>query len=70
LEKLYVFARVSLRLRLLLDNAEDRLVEDDELPLARSLGLSRPQLMAELSRRMADVRAAFVEMLEPRGVQS
>jgi glutamate-ammonia-ligase adenylyltransferase len=56
-------ARVSLRLRLLRDNAEDRLVADDELPLARSLGFARPQLMAELSRRMAEVRAAFVALL-------
>jgi glutamine synthetase adenylyltransferase len=56
-------ARVSLRLRLLRDNAEDRLVEDDELPLARSLGLTRPQLMAELARRMAEVRAAFIDVL-------
>jgi glutamate-ammonia-ligase adenylyltransferase len=63
LEDYRFLARVSLRLRLLRDNAEDRLVEADQLPLARSLGLSRPQLMAELARRMADVRAAFVEML-------
>jgi glutamate-ammonia-ligase adenylyltransferase len=56
-------ARASLRLRLLRDNAEDRLVADDELPLARSLGFAQPQLMAELSRRMANVRAAFVEFV-------
>ena len=57
-------ARASLRLRLLRDNAEDRLVKDDELPLARSLAFSREQLMAELSRRMASVRAAFIEQLK------
>jgi [glutamine synthetase] adenylyltransferase / [glutamine synthetase]-adenylyl-L-tyrosine phosphorylase len=57
-------ARASLRLRLLRDNAEDRLVKSDELPLARSLGFARPQLMAELSRRMATVRASFVEALQ------
>ena len=57
-------ARASLRLRLLRDSAEDRLVPDDELPLARSLGFARPQLMAELSRRMADVRATFLDQLK------
>jgi glutamate-ammonia-ligase adenylyltransferase len=57
-------ARVSLRLRLLRDTAEDRLVQDDELPLARSLGFARPRLMAELSARMAEVRAAFLNLLK------
>jgi glutamate-ammonia-ligase adenylyltransferase len=56
-------ARTTLRLRLLRDNADDRLFPGDELPLARSLGLGRPQLMAELRRRMADVRASFAHEL-------
>jgi [glutamine synthetase] adenylyltransferase / [glutamine synthetase]-adenylyl-L-tyrosine phosphorylase len=56
-------ARASLRLRLLRDNAEDRLFPDDGLPLARSLDLARPQLMAELSSRMTSVRAAFARQL-------
>lgn len=54
-------AAAGLRLRLLRDYGEDRLTSDDEEPLARSLGLRRAELLAELVRRMAEVRAAFVE---------
>lgn len=58
-------ARACLRLRLLRDTADDRLGADgdDERALARSLGFAPAQLLAELGRRMANVRAAFVEHL-------
>jgi [glutamine synthetase] adenylyltransferase / [glutamine synthetase]-adenylyl-L-tyrosine phosphorylase len=56
-------ARACLRLRLLRDYADDRLAETDDLPLARSLGLSRAQLQDELASRMAAVRAAFTRVL-------
>lgn len=49
-------ARACLRLRLLRDHADDRLFPDDEQPLARSLGMERPQLVRELGDRMNDVR--------------
>jgi hypothetical protein len=58
-------ARACLRLRLLRDYANDRLAPDDELPLARSLGLHRARLGSEISSRMADVRAAFVKIFGP-----
>jgi hypothetical protein len=49
-------ARACLRLRLLRDHADDSLFGHDEQPLARSLGIERPQLLAELESRMTDVR--------------
>jgi glutamate-ammonia-ligase adenylyltransferase len=57
-------ARACLRLRLLRDYADDRMAETDDLPLARSLGLSRAQLQNELASRMGQVRAAFSRVLE------
>jgi glutamate-ammonia-ligase adenylyltransferase len=59
LEHYRFLARACLRLRLLRDYADDRMVESDEQPLARSLGLGRPQLRSELAARMNDVRAQF-----------
>jgi glutamine synthetase adenylyltransferase len=59
LDHYHFLAQASLRLRLLRDYADDRLAEGDEQPLARSLGLGRPQLDSELATRMAEVRAAF-----------
>jgi glutamate-ammonia-ligase adenylyltransferase len=56
-------ARTNLRLRLLRDEQDDRLWPDDESILARSLGLSRPQLKSELSERMAKMRIAFLKLL-------
>jgi glutamate-ammonia-ligase adenylyltransferase len=56
-------ARACLRLRLLRDYADDRLAQTDDLPLARSLGLSRAQLQNELASRMAVVRETFVRVL-------
>ena len=59
LEHYRFLARACLRLRLLRDYADDRIAESDEQPLARSLGLGRPQLRSELASRMHAVRAQF-----------
>jgi hypothetical protein len=56
-------ARACLRLRLLRDYADDRLAASDDVPLARSLGLSRAQLQDQLASRMTEVRAAFTRVL-------
>ncbi|MGD0837683.1 MAG: bifunctional [glutamate--ammonia ligase]-adenylyl-L-tyrosine phosphorylase/[glutamate--ammonia-ligase] adenylyltransferase [Polyangia bacterium] len=56
-------ARATLRLRLLRNTADDCLRHEDELPLARSLGYTPSRLVAELSRRMANLRALFREQL-------
>ena len=63
LEHYHFFASASLRLRLLRDYADDRLSAGDEQPLARSLGVTRAQLMSELGLRMAEVRAEFLRQL-------
>jgi glutamate-ammonia-ligase adenylyltransferase len=63
LDHYHFLARASLRLRLLRDYADDRLSAGDEQPLARSLGLGRPQLKSELALRMAEVRAEFLRQL-------
>ncbi|MBN2576191.1 MAG: hypothetical protein JXP73_16645 [Deltaproteobacteria bacterium] len=63
LEHYRFLARACLRLRLLRDYVDDRLAESDDLPLARSLGLGRAQLLDELSSRMAEVRAHFTRTL-------
>jgi glutamine synthetase adenylyltransferase len=58
----YAFLRaVALRLRLLLDRPEDVVSPRDLVPLARTFGSTPEALAAELDRRMARVRAAFVE---------
>ena len=67
LDHYHFLARASLRQRLLRDQGDDRLFPDDEQPLARSLGYSRAQLRAELSRRMAEVRAGFSALLQNPG---
>lgn len=63
LEHYNFLSRASLRLRLLRDQPDDRLSPNDQTALARSLGLSPNQLLAELSRRMSAVRAAFLKLL-------
>jgi glutamine synthetase adenylyltransferase len=65
LEDYRFLQRASLRLRLLRDRPEDRLTAEDRPALARSLGLTPPELDAELESRRAQVRAAFVRMLGP-----
>jgi glutamate-ammonia-ligase adenylyltransferase len=64
LEHYGFLASASLRLRLLRDQGDDRLSPADEQPLARSLGLSRAQLLAELSSRMREVREDFSAALD------
>jgi hypothetical protein len=61
--------RVSLRLRLLRDRPDDRLMPEDRPALARSLGLSAGELDAELETRRTQVRAVFGRTLPivPRG---
>jgi glutamate-ammonia-ligase adenylyltransferase len=51
--------RASLRLRLLRDRADDRLLPGDLPALARSLERSEPELAGELAMRRARVRATF-----------
>lgn len=51
--------RASLRVRLLRDRPDDRVLLEDRPALARSLGLSAAELDAELESRRAQVRAHF-----------
>jgi glutamate-ammonia-ligase adenylyltransferase len=51
--------RLSLRLRLLRDRPDDRLMPEDRPALARSLGLSAAELEAELEARRGQVRGVF-----------
>lgn len=55
--------RASLRLRLLRDRPDDRLVPEDLQHLARSLELGTDELAEALRARMARVRAAFAAAL-------
>ena len=63
LDHYHFLARACLRLRLLRDHADDRLFGNDEQPLARSLEMERPQLLAQLASRMADVRQELTRQL-------
>jgi glutamate-ammonia-ligase adenylyltransferase len=55
--------RASLRVRLLRDRPEDRVTPEDRPALARSLGMSAPELDTELDARRAQVRAVFRKIL-------
>jgi glutamate-ammonia-ligase adenylyltransferase len=59
LEDYRFLQRVSLRLRLLRDRPDDRLMPEDRPALARSLGMTAAELDAELEARRAQVRAVF-----------
>ena len=63
LDHYHFLARACLRLRLLRDYADDRLFGNDEQPLARSLGMERLQLLAQLESRRADVRQELTRQL-------
>jgi glutamate-ammonia-ligase adenylyltransferase len=59
LEHYRFLQRASLRLRLLRDRPDDRLLPADRPPLARSLERSEEELGRELELRRAEVRLAF-----------
>jgi glutamate-ammonia-ligase adenylyltransferase len=63
LEDYRFLQRASLRLRLLRDRPDDRLLPADRPALARSLELGEEALSAELERRRGRVRAAFRQAL-------
>jgi glutamate-ammonia-ligase adenylyltransferase len=63
LEDYRFLQRASLRLRLLRDRPDDRLLPEDRPALARSLGLDPAELDAELEARRTQVRAAFNQAL-------
>jgi glutamate-ammonia-ligase adenylyltransferase len=63
LEDYRFLQRTSLRMRLLRDRSDDRLLPDDRPALARGLGLAEDALVAELQTRMARVRAAYARRL-------
>lgn len=67
LEDYRFLQRVSLRLRLLRDQADDRLQPEDRAALARTLDRTQAAFDEELAARMSRVRQAFVATLgEPR----
>jgi glutamate-ammonia-ligase adenylyltransferase len=55
--------RASLRLRLLRDQPDDRLPDQDRPLLARSLGLGEAEFTDELRARTTRVRRTFIEVL-------
>jgi glutamate-ammonia-ligase adenylyltransferase len=55
--------RASLRLRLLRDRPDDRLLPEDRPALARSFGIAEADLAADLDARRARVRAVFLSTL-------
>jgi glutamate-ammonia-ligase adenylyltransferase len=63
LEHYRFLRRASLRVRLLRDRPEDRVLPEDRPALARSLGLTTDELDAELAARRAEVRALFQKTL-------
>jgi glutamate-ammonia-ligase adenylyltransferase len=63
LEDYRFLQQASLRLRLLRDRPDDRLLPDDRAALARSLGTTEEGLMDEVRTRMGRVRGLFRDVL-------
>lgn len=63
LEDYRFLQRVSLRLRLLRDQGDDRLAIEDRAPLARTIDVTEAVLGEELAQRMRRVRDAFLATL-------